>query len=255
MCVPIILIDIDMITFNKIGNYGRLGNQLFQIASGIGIARKNNTDFVLPRWSYNVFLKNIVPIGATSGIVYKEKSFEYNNISFDSNLNYDLEGYFQSEKYFKHCENEIRSLFQLKDKFETYVNNKYDFSDTVSMHIRRTDYLNSPDIHPVQSVDYYESAYELSGKSKVIVFSDDLDWCRSNLKFDNIHFSEEPVDILDMFIMSKCENNIIANSSFSWWGAWLNSNIDKKIIAPEKWFGVEATYSDKDIIPDEWIKI
>lgn len=245
-----------MITFKEIGNHGRLGNQLFQVASGIGIADKNNTEFVLPNWSYNVYLKNPIPIqGLTVSSVYKEPNFSYNSVSIRENIDTDIHGYFQSEKYFKHCSDKILKTLELKERYQTYVDNKYDYTDTVSMHVRRGDYMYVQDIHPVQNIDYYERAYELSGKSKVIVFSDDLDWCKANLKFDNIHFSEEPIDILDMFIMSKCEDNIIANSSFSWWGAWLNRNEDKKVIAPSEWFGPSADYPTKDLLPENWIKI
>jgi hypothetical protein len=89
----------------------------------------------------------------------------------------------------------------------------------------------------------------------ILVFSDDISWCKDNLKFDKMNFIEGLDNVEDMWLMSLCDNNIIANSSFSWWGAWLNSNFNKKVIAPLHWFGDSANLNTSDIIPTNWIRI
>ena len=93
----------------------------------------------------------------------------------------------------------------------------------------------------------------IGGNPNILVFSDDIQWCKDNLKFDNLHFIENQSDILDMYLISMCNNNVICNSTFSWWGAWINSNLDRKVISPVKWLGENINTSD--IIPSEWIKI
>jgi hypothetical protein len=126
----------------------------------------------------------------------------------------------------------------------------------VSLHVRRTDYVTSNGYHPVQSIEYYKNAIDIIGDyDYIFVFSDDIQWCKDNLKFKNMVFMEGFSDIEDLHIMSLCQNNIIANSSFSWWGAWLNIHPEKKIIAPTNWFGEQANLNTSDMIPSDWIKI
>ena len=126
--------------------------------------------------------------------------------------------------------------------------------NTVSLHVRRTDYVNLQNYHPIAAIQYYKDALDLIEHDKVVVFSDDINWCKKNFKFNNMVFIEGNSNIEDLYLMSMCNNNVIANSSFSWWAAWLNKNEYKKIVAPKVWFGPAAP-SDKDIIPDTWIKI
>jgi hypothetical protein len=95
----------------------------------------------------------------------------------------------------------------------------------------------------------------LGDYNNIFVFSDDITWCRNNLGFKNMIFVEGNVDIEDLWLMSLCEKNIIVNSSFSWWGAYLNTSKDKVVIAPSNWFGPSAGLNSSDIIPDEWNKI
>ena len=89
----------------------------------------------------------------------------------------------------------------------------------------------------------------------IVVFSDDIPWCKENLIFDNIIFIEGNKDYEDLWLMSLCEHNIIANSSFSWWGAWLNENKNKKVVSPLNWFGQQSNTNQSDIVPESWIKI
>ena len=170
-----------------------------------------------------------------------------------------LDGYWQSEKYFIESEIDIRNDLKINETMIHYIMNKYPIlnEETVSMHIRRGDYLNLQDNHPVQPLDYYNKAYDLINdlNINVIVFSNDMQWCKNNIKFDNITYIEGETNIVDMYIMSLCKHNIIANSSFSWWGAWLNENEYKKVIAPINWFGPSSTLYVGDIIPEKLIRI
>jgi hypothetical protein len=173
-------------------------------------------------------------------------------------------GYFQSEKYFKHNKKHINYLFSpsehVREKLKQY-DSLFKDKTTCSIHVRRGDYLKYPDTHFVQNMDYFENALAIilsfeKYLDKVIVFSDDIEWCKENfnksefLKDKNLVFIEDEKDYIELFLMSQCTHNICSNSSFSWWGAWLNSNENKKVVAPKKWW---AGY-DADIVPNEWIK-
>ena len=112
------------------------------------------------------------------------------------------------------------------------------------------------DTHPVQSLSYYESAIDLLNHAgNIYIFSDDIEWCKQNFKFKNMHFIHNEDPLVDLWMMSACEKNVIANSTFSWWAAWLNNHPNKRIICPKKWFGPKAPYSDKDILDNDWIKL
>ena len=129
--------------------------------------------------------------------------------------------------------------------------------NTCSIHVRRGDYLNSPNHHPTQNMNYYMRAIKEMPKDSVfLIFSDDIKWCKEN--FPNLPekfiFVEGNKDYEDLHLMTHCKNNIIANSTFSWWGAWLNSNSDKIVVAPKKWFGPALKNNDtKDLYCEGWI--
>jgi hypothetical protein len=236
-----------MLSFSQLGSYGRLGNQLFQIASSIGIATENNDVAAFPRWFCNYtqkdmscFFKNPIRLAPADfkATTYQEPSFEYSRVTYTGNLN--LHGYYQSELYFKHCEETIRELFQPSDEVIAKLSKKYVFTgQTCSVHVRRGDYVNNK-VHDVCDLDYYNRAIkyvkEKANIQQFVIFSDDIAWCRNNFK-GNFTFVEGNHDIEDLFLMSTCDHNIIANSSFSWWGSWLNKNPDKLIISPTNWFG------------------
>ena len=140
----------------------------------------------------------------------------------------------------------------LKEKYPVIFNNK-----TTSVHIRRGDYLNYPNFHPTQSQEYYYNCIEKlsSDTDFFIFFSDDTTWCKNHFKEKNFLFIENEKDYLSLLLMSFCSNNIISNSSFSWWGAWLNKNNYKQVIGPKIWFGPGLNHNTSDIIPENWIKI
>jgi len=124
------------------------------------------------------------------------------------------------------------------------------------VHIRRGDYLNKIHKHPTQPKEYYYSAFsQFNEDIHFLIFSDDIEWCKNNLKYKYLYFIEEELDYISLYLMSLCNHNIIANSSFSWWGAWLNQETNKKVIAPSNWFGKNKKLNTKDLIPSKWIKL
>ena len=142
---------------------------------------------------------------------------------------------------------------------QNYILNKYSIlnENTVSLHVRRGDYINKENYHPLQTIDYYKNAYDIINENSinVLILSDDVNWCKKNIKFNNISYIENETNIIDLYIMSLCKHNIIANSSFSWWGAWLNENKNKKVICPINWFGEKTNIYTGDITPEKWLKI
>lgn len=196
-----------------------------------------------------------------------EKSFQNDPIIPKLEGNLYLDGYWQTEKYFLQNEELIRQDFTFKGRpegdnlhFATLIKN----CPAVSLHIRRGDYINvsGPTFHNICSLDYYNTAVEIIlGIEKqpiFFIFSDDLDWAKQNLdlKFPH-HFIEKNIQnnsYWDMYLMSLCKHHIIANSSFSWWGAWLNNSKQKLVVAPKKWFN-DPKIDTCDIVPSEWLRI
>ena len=171
-------------------------------------------------------------------------------------------GHWQNEKYFKKYRKELLEIFKLKDiHFQTkeYLQ-KITESESVSLHVRREDYINS--IHDTCDVEYYKKAVleilKINKQAHFFIFSDDMHWVKNNLDFIDhktlVLLESDIPDHEEMYLMSQCKHNIIANSSFSWWGAWLNQNSDKKVIAPKKWFN-SSTLDTKDLIPASWVRL
>tara|TARA_R110000824_G_scaffold101327_2_gene240696 strand:+ start:8542 stop:9324 length:783 start_codon:yes stop_codon:yes gene_type:complete len=251
---------------------GGLGNQMFQIAAAYGVALRNN---VIPQFNFeNHYLplqgrkaknyidsvfRNIKINNALHSFenTYREESHHFSEIEYKEDLY--LIGYFQSERYFSDCKEEIRELFAPSDEISSYLQDKYDDilnKISTSIHIRRGDYLKFSNIHPQCTQEYYIKAISLVAPTEVyVVFSDDPEWCKSNFAGSKFYVVDNEEDYIDMYLMSKCNNNIIANSSFSWWGAWLNTNQSKKVITPSRWFGNDGPQDTQDIIPDDWIKV
>jgi hypothetical protein len=253
---------------------GGLGNQLFQIATTVSFALDNDIEPVFNLSTHHLPLQGNSAIKYKDNLyhnlklidvyeynkfnIYTEPKFSYNKIPVHLKQdNYILKGFFQSEKYFVHNRNKIIGLFNPKEILKKQLIKYTSLFDgnTCSVHIRRGDYIKFPNEHPVLKIDYYEKAMEEIGMgTKFLIFSDDIVWCKNNLKGDNLIFIDDD-DYVSLYLMSLCDNNIIANSSFSWWGAWLNDNQNKKVVAPTKWFGNNKKLDTKDIIPDTWIKI
>lgn len=254
---------------------GGLGNYLFQIAVAYayGLDFKKNLilttdDSVkvhnhLLTYKSNI-LSNVNMVNNINGInykIYNEPEFNYNELPEISGNVY-LNGYFQSDKYFLKYEKEIRHLFKFPEEYVKTIKNKYiDLFNkkTCSLHVRRGDYLSKPEYHPTQSVSYYEEAIKhIEGEFRLVIFSDDIEWCKLNLNHLNndIVFITGNPDYEDLILMSLCDDNIICNSTFSWWGAWLNNNDNKVVVIPENWFGpAYSNYNTNDLYCKNWIKI
>ncbi len=179
-----------------------------------------------------------------------------------------LDGHWQDERYFKDIENAVREEFTFKplsdDNNKTMLE-KIKKSNSVSVHVRRGDYINNLETKKVHGIDlsgYYLKAVEYINKKlpnpKYFVFSDDIDWCKKHVKYEGemifVDINEKESNYEDMRLMGCCKHNIVTNSSFSWWGAWLNNNKDKIVIAPKKWFSIKSPF-ERDIIPASWIKL
>lgn len=227
-----------MISFNDFGTSG-LGNQLFQIACMLNLSIENNCDFIVPRFRYDSIMKGNVKYGFNNNISnnYIEKDFLYSKIQYSENMN--LNGYFQSELYFIDNKNKIIEFFEVQDNINYYLKNKYkNLNNSVSIHVRRGDYVPN-DAYIKLDDNYYNDAINYIDDKKridnIFVISDDINWCKNNFNDSRIIFVEGNKDYEDLYFMSLCENNIIANSTFSWWGSYLNKNEDKIIVAPKNW--------------------
>jgi hypothetical protein len=260
----------NFVTFKGLGNYGRLANQLFQVATVLSYSQKHGVDHILPEWKNawtdgvdltEVFRGpfNIDPKVSTYETEdYHERSMEYALIPRSRRMN--LMGYFQSELYFADYADFIKRMFspELRIHNEIVEKNLGTFEGRCSIHVRREDYLKYPEIHPFPGISYYEKAVEkmkAEGYHKFLIFSDDIDWCKENFRGEEYNFSEKnEKNYEDLILMSLCSSHIIANSTFSWWSAWLNKNPEKIVIAPQKWFGDKGPHAH-DIIPKNWIQI
>ncbi len=269
-----------MIGFNALGRMGRLANQMFQYASLKGIARNVGAEICIPNHKQEVddgignklrtelfdsFNLNVSVKLLNNGHapVVKERFFHFDEELFTLCPDHvSLQGYFQSEKYFKHIESEIRDDFSFKDEILNPCKEMIStIENPISLHVRRTDYLTNSENHFNLPLEYYKVALEhFSDDRNVIVFSDDPEWCKQQKLFSDDRFlvSESSDNRVDLCLMSLCDDFIIANSSYSWWGAWLSKNKDKLVIAPTQWFGKNGYTKDhntKDLIPNEWVRI
>ena len=257
-----------MLTYSKLGKNGRLGNQMFQYAALKGIARNNNYEFRIPfsdgyyehsdHFLSRYFkLDEDIKYYSQEMFLYLSDNFkvyeEKQSHAFDEELfencedNTDLFGYFQTEKYFVDIKDEIYEDFTFLTEF-----NK-PFDEYVSLHVRRGDYVNQPQNYILSTPEYYNSAIEyFEGKYPIVVVSDDINWCKNNIKADLYKYNMSQVR--DLHTMSNATHNIMANSSFSWWGSWLNKNPDKVVIAPKDWYGPNLSHLNiKNLIPESWI--
>ena len=279
-----------MIGNDRIGSNGRLGNQMFQYASMRGIAAARGYDWVVPPQDYDhtanyaLFetfnMSTVRPknIGFVRGQVIQENDHCFSQDFFDECPdNSTLEGFFQTEKYFKNVEDDIRSDFTFKDDYLKPCKEYIDSIETppIFLHIRQADNIGREQFHPILPISFFEDALKnWSDDTPCFVFTDDIDWCKSQEFFqqdrflfnDNVerydyvcmdglgNMQHSLLPQVDLCLMSLCSGGIVANSSFSWWGAWLQ-NDRGKVVAPDpkKWFGTSMTHLDtSDIVPDRW---
>ena len=198
----------------------------------------------------------------------KEKKFSFNPEILKLPNDIYLDGYWQSEKYFEDISSILRKEFTLNaeqsaenEKTQSHILS----SESVSVHARRCDFVSDESvnrIHGICDLNYYVKAFDyikgIVQNPRFFIFSDDIPWCRSNLDFEHqltfVDHNGADNSHDDLQLMKQCKHHIIANSSFSWWSAWLNSNPDKLVIAPQRWVNSDY-YDTKDLIPDNWIKL
>ena len=278
----------------KVKLSGGLGNQMFQFATAFAIAKKNDVrlsldlSYINQRRLFNGFeLEKVFDIYSKVNFLNKAQSFK--SINFKEFLNkiditfYNfkephfhyapnildipkhsfLDGYWQSELYFKNYAKEIKEIFSFSDKLNEQnhlIANDINKNNSISIHIRRGDFLlKQNNNHCINLKKYYLKAINESSKffknPKYFIFTDDPSWVTKNFVLSHSYLVVDAnhgnKSFFDMYLMSLCKSNIIANSSFSWWSAWLNNNIDKVIYAPKNWFNDKSTCTD-DLIPNSW---
>ena len=283
------------VSFNGLGNEGRLGNQMFQYAFIRGMSKKHGYDFMIPHQSadrfdnyglFECFELEGCKTGEGSYPTLECRDTAFNQKFLDEctdNTNYS--GVFQTEKYFVDATEELRKDYtfhkDILDPCRKFIDS---VGDAIFLHVRRGNsnlvgnrgekwsYQMLQDYHPLMKKEYYiEALSHFDESKKVIVLSDTIDWCKEQdwLQDDRFLFSDSSYEVfndgasvpyIDLCLMSLCNGGIIANSSMSWWGAWLQNDTDK-IVAPNPWYGAKAynygnaELCDADLIPERWTKI
>ena len=254
-----------MISFARQGEFGRLGNQLFQYAYVRSQAKRLGTKFYCPLWIgdgiFDLKDEGEKTPAFKAQYQYVESAFRHGfsveaaSIKDDT----DVAGFFQSERFFS--KEDVTKWFSFKEEMFAQVNKKYqhiDFSNSTAIHIRLGDYIHPNLQFYSPKVSYFKKALALMDQKKhVLVFSDQPDLARRYLKSikDNLVFIEGNEDHEDFYLMTKCRNMICSSSSFSWWAAYLNTHADKKIVMPSQWFLPGSRTTNNDIFVDEWIKL
>jgi len=249
-----------MITFKDLGMMGRLGNQMFQFATLHGVAKRlglsygvsfQNTKYTSDYQrlclndGFDLDLKSLdIPSDHQTKTVHVHTAAAYDPSIFKIKDGTDISGYYQSPKYFAHCAEEIKRLFTFKQKYQDVCNKFLEsFGDVhlASLHVRRTDYIGNDGIFETPLTSFVDVVSKLPSNGVLFVYSDDVNWCKLFLKRVikyNIIF---PCDIIpvdkfnDMYSMTQMNTNIIANSTFSWWGAYLNTK-SSAVYIPQKWY-------------------
>ena len=253
---------------------GGLCNQLFQIATGYAHAKRCDTFFGInydlqhnciqgkhPRAYKDTLYRDILATEDVPKDRYSEPKFEYVPIPRKKDLLID--GYFQSEKYFADCKDEIRELFKFPDEVKDKIDSKFSKINKkkIGVHIRRGDYKIYSMTHINHSVDYYEKALRhfslerTAGNCMFVMCTDDLPSVQAEFDLDKYQFvySNAKSELEDLYMLSQCDSVIISNSSFSWWGAWLGKE-KEKVICPGIWFGQDGPQDYHDIYVHGWEK-
>lgn len=269
---------------------GGLGNQMFEYAFYLSLKQRHPLAFYAfdtyaSDTSHNGYeLSRIFPIDSRkerNRLAFFRKLERHQYVQFrevkeDNYMTYcprvyqehngahEYVGFWQTEKYLLPIADKLRKVFRfreelLSDKTREMASTLRASKNAISLHVRRGDYTEIGNTKTFGK-EYYDVAVNhlrmACGGGGLIVFSDDMTWVRENLKYEDMIFVDWNTgndSWQDMYLMSQCTHNIIANSSFSWWGAWLNEHPDKKVIAPKKWMNDEPVGSD--IIPKSWIRL
>ena len=263
-----------MLSFNSLGRMGRFGNQMFQYAALLCIAKRRGYEFCIPPSNpqdpkpHQLFQAFDLPNLKVIGWQVAPKRVAPSSFAYDMELanhcedNVDLYGYFQSEKYFSDHADLVRQEFTFRQDVRKLCEEHLRGvgGHAISLHVRRTDYLTDGNKFLPCDLAYYARALAIvPADLPVIVFSDDIAWCKQQPLFQGPrwYYSEGSSNIVDMCMISSCTHHIIANSTFSWWGAWLAGNPDKQVVAPKDWFGSDyaCTHDDRDLVPEGWERV
>lgn len=251
---------------------GRLGNQMFQIAAGLSLAEDTGFYIVFPDFlrqfsedniqNYkNIFssLDASTPLMAATSRFEEHPHFHFQPIPLVPNM--DVFGYFQSEKYFKHNKEKICAFFEAPSSIKEYLTQKYTFliehPNTVAIHMRayQLEDMNIEKCFPFLTGEYFQKATEFFSEDALfVIFSDNIEWAQKEMSCftrPHVFIKESPYN--DLYLMSFCKHQIISPSSFSWWGAYLNKNPNKKVIAPDPWFSPISGHDSSNVVPENWI--
>ncbi len=251
---------------------GQLGNQMFQIATATSLALDNDAEalfpdlissdkFNIPLNHKKVFFRCEAHRKGAIKFNYVDTNLPYTPIIYRPNMR--IEGWFQCEKYFDHHRKEILELFAPSKKILSYLTTRYadilNHPCTVALH-HRSYFKEDPKqlYHPTQTKEYFLKAILYYPEDALfVVCSNDIAWCKENFAdiSRNFVFIENEPHYHDLFLMSMCTHNIISNSSFSWWSAYLNQNPEKIVTAPKRWFAETSGADYRDIIPNSWYRI
>ena len=259
-----------------LGRLGQLGNQMFQYAALFAIARRRGYGFCIPpaivvdqyreqRLQQAFVLPGAATIAFHAGApVVRPRSFAFDpELAHGCPDHVDLVGYFQSERWFESEAAQVRAEFA----FHPAILGPCQAAiaalgpQVIGLHVRRGDFVVKSESFPPCGADYYARALErMPAALPVMVFSDDLDWCRAQPVFsgDRFHFSDGRSASQDLCLMSLCRHHVIANSSFSWWGAWLAGREGQVVVAPKRWFGETghtAALDTRDLVPERWARV
>lgn len=256
-----IKVDTTTLEADPKGKYTQRYYELSIFNSNIEIATNDDFETINRYKNFPVFIKNIL-----NAYYFANEQGSHYQLDFEKYpSNCYLNGFWQSELYFKKFEAEIKNDFTFN---ELIINENKDLaekisnSQSVSLHIRRGDYVSNKEanqFHGLCDLNYYKRAVSLLKEKdstiELFVFSDDIAWCKQHLIFDKtIHYIETQNPHSDLYLMTLCKHNVIANSSFSWWGAWLNNNPQKNVVAPKNWFA-NTDVNTSNIIPKSWHQI
>jgi len=237
---------------------GRLGNVMFQVATAKALSLDNDVPFTITNTTKDpvmqpLYFQHLVNPAWNPDIparFYRELQHNYQPIPFDKEWkgNYMIDGFFQSERYFKHHRDEVIKLFKLP----------YQDRNCVSIHVRRGDYLTIPGKHIVFNEEYFNKAWQFfsdKGYDEFVVFTDDKEWAANYFSdlAPEIISTDDPLS--DLQKLSCCRHHINSSSTFSWWGAWLTQHPESITVTPREWFQSTQPEDTSDIIPPEWIKI
>lgn len=251
---------------------GQLGNQMFQIATATSLAIDNGAkavfpdlvnsqEYGIPLNYQKVFFDLKTTLKRAPNFVYFDHKCRYTPIRYKPNL--QISGWFQSEKYFNHNRQAILDLFKPSHDIYLYLTTRYAeiLSEPCTVAIHHRCYLKedpNQGFHNTQPKEYFLKAISYFPEDALfVVCSNNILWCKMNFEDiprDFIYIENEP-HYHDLYLMSMCTHNIVSNSSFSWWSAYLNQNPDKIVVAPYQWHAKNSGQDFRDIVPDSWIKI